>query len=359
MHLVGDDQRRHRKDRTSAEKFFKRANTFIVAIQLACFLIAISQISIAANKTFKGSMFFPRKFELERILDNKTGNCSLTIVDTYFSMRNVNVTVHTNNRGYFFARLAYGLRTVIGVNAATIVVGGANKLIMDLNKYEFHYHQLVIHKEVLTTIEIVLLCYNLYVLADTEMWASILRAFLDHCGVEADTSVPYVVPVFALYFAVSFALFCHVLTFVIHVVNATKKGGVTMEGVRAGAKGVIDMDPHLQYDEFGTPVLDGDGMPVLDESKLENVRVAAMASQMANGGGGVTDERSERGGGTMATMMNVFGFGGRGEGGWQQAEPIPQPAVRARRGNVTPSARSRNGGNPGFAPQQQQPPPLG
>lgn len=304
MHLLGDDQRRHRKNRSGSEKFFKRANTFIVAIQLACFLISISRISIAANKTFKGSMFFPKDFELEKVIANKTGNvnCSSSFNEQFFGFDEVNLTVTSKNRGYFFANLAYRLRYVVGANAATIVLGGANKLIMDFNKMEFVYHQLVFHKEIITLLEICLLAFNVYQLGVCEMWGSILRDFLESCGVDSETSIPYVVPLIEMYFSCIFALCCHTVTLIIHCVNASKKGGMTREGVAAMHAGVLELDPKIQYDDYGRAVFDGEGNPIHSGAQLA-------AAEDADAGFGLPQDdgwdEEEGGGGDEQEMYDV------------------------------------------------------
>lgn len=223
MHLLGDDQKRGNKNRTKPERFFKRINTAILAVQLACFLVVLSQVTIAGSKTFTTNFWFPQDFKLITTLDQKTVNCSFNSLEKFGGFSRVNVTIDYKNQADFFVELSSFSRQAIIVNGVTIGVGGVNKLMFDLNIFHSRYHNLYFHKEIVSTVEILLLVYSIYLCTQADGRGDLLRRYLRSCTVDQETSLPYTVPYVAFYFSLSFTLFFHAITLLFLLKNTMKK----------------------------------------------------------------------------------------------------------------------------------------
>lgn len=221
MHLLGDHQRLPRKQRTAVEKFFKKFNTLVLAVQLACFLIDVARVSTANPKTFESSIWSRSRFELHPILEARTSNCSgYTHTQTYLSYPDTTVVISHDNHGIFFARLAADMRWAIIVNAIAFVIGFLNKLAFDLNYYEFSpkfFGAAVLHKEVITVAELLLLAVTIQACDATSNSAAALRSYLRHCGVTGSGTLPFQAPLVAIIVGTGFALFIHVVCMFIHL----------------------------------------------------------------------------------------------------------------------------------------------
>ena len=259
MHLVGDDQRRHRKGRSSSEKFFKRANMLILAVQLACFLITLSLVLIAAGRTYEGSFIFPSDYLLAEVLDAKTRNCSFNASLTVEGYPNVPITLNYNNQGRIFTETASEIRFAFAVYIAALALGAANKLVFDVNKYSLAIRHLVIHKEILTSIELILLGFTYQQCFRCEGRSSLLVAYLHHCGVTETVTMYHQVPFVALYVGNSVVIFFHLVSFVILIYNslfAKKLGGIpdhdTPEGQLRSAKAVEELQMQEEMQQYNT-----------------------------------------------------------------------------------------------------------
>jgi hypothetical protein len=219
MQLLGDHQRLPNKQRTGAEKMFKKLNSVILAIQLACLLIDVSRVTVAADKTFTRDMWLPHDYELMPVLQSKTANCTYDHVGTVRGYANMPITIDATNQGYLLANLAADARWAMIVAGIALVLGAINKGLFDLNIYEFKYKQLVFHKELLTLAEFMVLCLTIQACAEVDASGSTLRDYLEHCDVQSASSLPFATPLIALYVGASVVLFIHVVTALIHLRN--------------------------------------------------------------------------------------------------------------------------------------------
>lgn len=223
MHILADDQKRGRKNRTGAERILKRLNSVVLVAQLGCLLVTISYASIAAGKTFKSSLWFPQEYELETVLELKTKNCTYNEIGSHFGFGEVNTTITHANQGLFMAEAAELLRATLVVNGVAVVLGSVNKLLFDLNVFDFRYRHLVLHKELISVLELGLLIWSLVSAIEAEAPAKLMRNYLKHCGVSARSSIFYVPPFAWLYTSISLTLFIHLVTICLHLRNALKK----------------------------------------------------------------------------------------------------------------------------------------
>jgi hypothetical protein len=227
MQLLGDHQRLPNKQRTKIEKSFKWINSIVMAVQFACFLIDLSRISIAAPKTFEeGDIIWVRRsFALDQIIATKTATCynetgGYNFTGNVWGYSNVPLQLNSLTQNMLFAELSELMRFAVIVNAAALVVGFFNKFMYDANVYEWRWKQLFIHKDVVTFVEIILLCVSIQRCAACDVIAPILREWLQACGVHSENSLPYVAPLIAMYVANGFTLLMHLVTLLILLKNS-------------------------------------------------------------------------------------------------------------------------------------------
>lgn len=242
MHLVGDEQKRKPKERTKGERLFKRANSVVMAVQLTCLLIVLSQVTIAVPKTFGSSrtIWMSNSFQFEDIIAAKITNCTWSWVGSFRGFPEQNLTLTVSNAALPFADLAAKARWAIIVNAIGLVVGAVNKLLFDLNLFSFVVGRVVFHKSILSFIEVVLLAMGIQACTQVDAVATILRGYLDHCDVRSQSSLPYTAPFIALYVANAFTLFMHFVTLVILFVNALGSDLVPLEEEERRAAKTLD-----------------------------------------------------------------------------------------------------------------------
>ena len=220
MHLVGDQQRLPAKQRTKAEKLFKRINTFIIAAHLACYLIDLSAVVIATPKTFTNTIWGVTDFGLKPVLDAKTGNCSHLTVDRVRGFADTPLNITGSNHAIIFTELAVNVRFCMIVTAVAVVLSAANKMVYDFNIFEVKLgRSVVLHKEVLTLTEFIFLIMSIQSATEAELYASDLRGYLVACGVTSESSLPFAVPFVAIYVATGVVLGLHVISFLIHLRN--------------------------------------------------------------------------------------------------------------------------------------------
>ena len=223
MHLLGEDQKRGRKNRSPPERIFKWVNSLVMTVQLACFLITVAQVSIASSKTFSTDFFFPSEFGLKIALSTKTENCTVPITeDSFYS--DIPVALSSYNRDYRLARLAYRVRRVIAFSGVMLAMSGFNRLLYDLNIYAFKYHYLVLRKGVVTLLEIMFIIITLVSCIAPQHDAKILRDYFKNCGVVNRNYLPHTIPFVALYISIGVTLTAHGVSFLILLINGTKKG---------------------------------------------------------------------------------------------------------------------------------------
>jgi hypothetical protein len=205
MHILGVDQRSHRKKRTIAEKVFIRINTIVLACQLATLAIGIGLLANAAAKSMSNS--FWTQSELHLSPSYLFYNCSQTYTTSNSLFNSYTVNVDRFNIQFFVSRAAYNLRRVIGLYAALIGVGALNKLFFDIN---IHYVQvLTLHfrKDILSTVEVCLLIITFIQTKFVERENKIIDDYVHFCpsmqivegGTDASNLFQAQVPMVAFY----------------------------------------------------------------------------------------------------------------------------------------------------------------
>ena len=219
MQLLGDNQRLPNKQRTTAERLFKRMNSVVMAVQFTCFLIDLARSTVSAPKTFKNDIWIAHDFRLDDVLTTKL-NCTYQYTGSLNGYDNMGLTLDEYNHGFLFADFAGRVRFALIITALAIIIGAINKLLFDLNVYEFKWKNLLLHKEVITVIELIFLAMTIQSCYEAGKGAEILRHYIKACGINTETSLPFTLPFVSIYVATAVTLFVHAVSACIHLRNA-------------------------------------------------------------------------------------------------------------------------------------------
>lgn len=235
MHVLPECQRRGKKHRTTVEKVFKRLNTLIIAAHFGCFLIVVSQIAISAKKTMDNDFWFGGNFAFNTIIESKTANCSQMQVQDIAGFNGWEQEISFHDREFKFAEFASELRFTIGVNAAALVLGGINKVCFDINLFALRFRHIRIRKDLVTTLEFMFIVMSFIATAGLEAKGERLQSYLQFCGLESKSSIPYLPPLTALFVGLSITAFFHVVTLLIMLKHALKKQSKKPDAEDGGA----------------------------------------------------------------------------------------------------------------------------
>lgn len=216
MFVVGEDQKRPDKGRTKSETAFKYLNNCVLLVQLATFLTVATLCTIAAGKTFEDTNFWfgGQQLKLAETIDAKTINCTGNVSVAYGGWNAYDQVI---SRDDFLYRLAYftgQMRFTLICNGIALGIGAFNKVLMEMNIMEFRYKSLIIRKEIVTTVEIMILCLCIFLQSQVELDASVLRDYWKDCGLTAETALPFQPPLIALYLGLIWTLIVHVLSWI-------------------------------------------------------------------------------------------------------------------------------------------------
>jgi hypothetical protein len=223
MHVVPESMKRPTKERLPSEKFFKWYNKGVTAIQLACFLYAISALTGSAGKTFETDMWGFRALKLNLVLATKTANCTLNTTINIGAYRHIPYQNSAKNLVYDLAQLAYVSKVLVVMMAATVFISAINRLLFDLNVHKFQQYDFILRKDLLTLVDIAAHIITLVQAADADGKSSSLRDYFTHCEITSENSLPYVSPYAEVYFAMSLGLFSHVAAMTLLIYNGHRK----------------------------------------------------------------------------------------------------------------------------------------
>jgi hypothetical protein len=222
MHILGPDQRRPRKDRSTAEKAFQRLNTIVVAVQLACLLIVVAQITMNSGKTFNSNFFGVSEYQvLDPALLNTT--CVLESVTSGSQFTDYKLVLSYKNIPWMLSKNVNDVRTCIAANSVLIVLGAINKLFFDFNAHEFRYHHFVFRKEVLTVWEMLALIVSYVTTKSIERNASIISRYLIACGNNNGNAYVSNIPFVPIFISLAIVTFVHFVSILIALKNMLRR----------------------------------------------------------------------------------------------------------------------------------------
>jgi hypothetical protein len=290
MHILPYKQRRSLKHRSSGEQALKWVNIVVAGVQLACFIIVITQINSGARLTFDNDMWNDDPIALTVSLQAKLSNCSSTQTIELSGFTGIPATFSEDNFFYYMAYMMREIKFAVVVNAFATVLGWVNKVLFNLNFYETRHKHIILRKDILTTLEIMFLVFGILATNDASGWAGYLTEHLKHCGLVEKSYLPYVPPLVAFFVCQSITLAMHVLCMAAHVYNAYNE---------KIALAPIGLDP-MSVDDNGDGVIeeiDADGNVVADARHPARVaqernqqRERDGARQMQHLGGGDEDD---------------------------------------------------------------------
>ncbi|CAC9486696.1 conserved hypothetical protein [Leishmania infantum JPCM5] len=186
MHIYSKDQQAFHLQRTPAEKWWSRANTFIVVVQLACFLSVVIRTIAGASNSMSNSFFTNSVLSLKApyIVDG----CVYNVTRRHALFNNVQYSLSRDNVGYFVSRAVLNIRYLIALAAAHVVVSATNRLWFETNTHEIRYHFVVFRKDMITTWEILLMVLSFVVTLGITEENRIMTDYITHCAANRSTS---------------------------------------------------------------------------------------------------------------------------------------------------------------------------
>ncbi|TPP54618.1 putative integral membrane protein [Leishmania donovani] len=186
MHIYSKDQQAFHLQRTPAEKWWSRANTFIVVVQLACFLSVVIRTIAGASNSMSNSFFTNSVLSLKApyIVDG----CVYNVTRRHAFFNNVQYSLSRDNVGYFVSRAVLNIRYLIALAAAHVVVSATNRLWFETNTHEIRYHFVVFRKDMITTWEILLMVLSFVVTLGITEENRIMTDYITHCAANRSTS---------------------------------------------------------------------------------------------------------------------------------------------------------------------------
>jgi len=220
MHVFPFDLRRPLKQRSPLEKLLKFYNKLLLFIQLACYLVVVSQFSIACGKTFATSVWSFNKLQLLSGLEVQLTNCSYTESRTLGAYDNIPVVISNDNTMFYFVQLCYAARSAIVAAAIAIAVGALNSVLFDYNFFHYSIRALVFRKDIVSVLELGLIIVTFALTAEISEFSSPLQSYLQHCSPSiGERTVPFV-SYAAIYVELALTVVTHLFTSAVYIYNA-------------------------------------------------------------------------------------------------------------------------------------------
>lgn len=192
MHVVGELQRRPSKKRHATEKFMGTLYDIAVIIKYVTFLILVSTTTIAAKRTFDDGYWNPGSYQLSAILRYKFHACTYTTVRNFYAFNNVSMTLTSENNSELMTDYAGQLRTLIILTGLTLVLGAVNREIYRNNRFFLRWRHMYFHKDVVTTVEVLLLSWIFYIAFHLTEQQTVLQDYFHACNLQRTTYLPFV-----------------------------------------------------------------------------------------------------------------------------------------------------------------------
>lgn len=225
MQLVSDLQQRPKKGRLPIEKSIVPFYDLCTTVQFVTFLIHTVTTMIGANRTFTRSIIIQNNFELTPSLVYKTHNCSFSTVRNIYAFSAVNMTFTQCSVNDVFVDQAIQMRLAIFVCAATLCVGAVNRMLVESNVFVIKFRNFYLWKDIISATELLLLAYVMQIVATVQYPARLLQDYLRHCGVMANSYLPFISTINLWVFA-GVGYLTYVVGLSLYLNNALPKYGV-------------------------------------------------------------------------------------------------------------------------------------
>ncbi|KAG5479882.1 hypothetical protein LSCM4_05890 [Leishmania orientalis] len=189
MHIYSKDQQAFHLQRTLSEKWWSRVNTFIVVVQLACFLSVIVRTATGASNSMTNNFFTQSVLSLKApyLVDG----CVFNVTRRHAFFNNVHYVMSRENVGYFVSRGALNIRFLIAITGVHAVLSATNRLWFETNTHEIRYHFVIFRKDMVTTWEILLMVLGFVVTLGLVEENRIMTEYINFCSSNAGSSVLY------------------------------------------------------------------------------------------------------------------------------------------------------------------------
>lgn len=228
MQLVSDYQQRPKKARLKMEKRIVMFYDLCSIVQLVTFLVHTVTTTIAAKRTFGQSYYVNQDFQLSPTLVYKTENCSFETTRNIYAFTEVSMNWSASNVNDVFVDLAIQTRLAVFVCAVTFFIGALNRSFVEMDFFVFKYKNFYIWKDISSATELILLAYIFQIAASVSPPASLLRDYLQYCGVQSEIYLPFQTNITLFVFA-GVGYFTYLVGLVLYCYNACPKYGIMTE----------------------------------------------------------------------------------------------------------------------------------
>ncbi|KAG5479494.1 hypothetical protein LSCM1_04759 [Leishmania martiniquensis] len=180
MHIYSKDQQAFHLQRTVAERWWSRVNTFIVVVQLACFLSVVIRTASGASNSMTNNFFTYSALSLKA--PYIVPNCVFNVSRRHAFFNNVHYTMSRDNVGYFVSRAALNIRFLIAITGVHVVLSATNRLWFETNTHEIRYHFVVFRKDMVTTWETLLMVLGFVVTLGIVEENRIMTEYINFCS---------------------------------------------------------------------------------------------------------------------------------------------------------------------------------
>lgn len=203
MHILAITQRRPRKQRSRAEKWFTRIHFVVVVILFATFFVAIAILVQQGESHFSNNFFFTDDLKLSESYQMTlcAENSPVRIEDNN-QFGPYTLIVSTRNYMVLLSRFVYNCRRAMAMYACMTVFGTINRYLYHRNIYtiSLFHDNLVLRKDVISVLELTFFVLSIITVKHLEREMELMKPFLKVCtkglgsdAFEMSTWIPIIV----------------------------------------------------------------------------------------------------------------------------------------------------------------------
>lgn len=301
------------------EKIFRIVNKALWAVQLSLAMIGIVLLVLAAEDMFTESpLAAGASLSLNSKYTSVFNNCSSTSTTDTYLLKSVPFTIDGGNVRFLLGLYSSKVIAAIVLAAVSVAVSLCNRILYDLNVFFFRYKFLIIRKDILSTVDIILLCGSIAANSIAHDFAAPLRNHVEHCtskfnaGIIASSSSPstpqistggarsYLAPenFIPMYLAACFSLLLYVIEFILLIkftiidseVTAPPEGAEESEnGDDGNSNGDDENGGDKKMEPMADPTKEKPPQSTLDRRKEERILEQQRKKAAEEGGGNATN----------------------------------------------------------------------
>ncbi|EPY34739.1 hypothetical protein STCU_01363 [Strigomonas culicis] len=191
MQVISDLQQRPNKGRLTIEKSIVSFYDLCTLTQIVTCIIHAVQTRVCAARTFQNNFFASSTFELAPSIVYKTANCTFNATRDIYAFNQVEMTFNASSINDVFVDQAVQMRLSIFIMIVALFLGIVNHSCVENNFFVIEIRNFTFYKDLLSSTEIILLCYVMQIAAASHPPALLLRDYLSYCGITKHVFLPY------------------------------------------------------------------------------------------------------------------------------------------------------------------------